>query len=188
MAAPDLEPTPPSLTWQQTLWENGKTVVFSLVIVFIIRMFIAEPRYIPSASMLPTLEEGDRVVVEKVSYYFQPPHQGDVIVFNPPAQLQDWGYLPNQAFIKRVIGTPGHAIAVQNHQVYEDEQALQEPYIFEPPAYEMPSLPIPRETLFVMGDNRNNSNDSHVWGYLPAQNVIGRAVFRFWPLNRMGWI
>ncbi|MGB0563264.1 MAG: signal peptidase I, partial [Spirulinaceae cyanobacterium] len=101
---------------------------------------------------------------------------------------QDWGYLPQQAFIKRVIGTPGHAIAVRDHQVYEDDHQLQEPYILAGPDYEMPSLPIPRESLFVMGDNRNNSNDSHVWGYLPEQNVIGRAVFRFWPPNRVGWV
>ncbi|MGB0562264.1 MAG: signal peptidase I, partial [Spirulinaceae cyanobacterium] len=87
MAASDLEPTPARPRWRELLWENVRMVVTALVIVFIIRLFIAEPRYIPSASMLPTLQEGDRVVVEKVSYYWHPPHQGDVIVFNPPAQL-----------------------------------------------------------------------------------------------------
>ncbi|MEM8641876.1 MAG: signal peptidase I [Cyanobacteria bacterium P01_G01_bin.54] len=188
MAASDSETTPSSPRWRELLWENGKTIGTALIIVAIIRLFIAEPRYIPSGSMLPTLEEGDRVVVEKVSYYWHPPQPGDVIVFNPPAQLQDWGYLPHQAFIKRVIGTPGHAIAVHDRHVYEDDHAIQEPYILEEPNYEMPSLPIPRESLFVMGDNRNNSNDSHIWGYLPQQNVIGRAMFRFWPLNRMGWV
>lgn len=186
MTAPETESNRTESTWKQALWENGKTVLISLVIVFIIRMFIAEPRYIPSTSMLPTLLVGDRVVVEKVSYHFHPPQPRDIVVFNPPQQLQEWGYLPKQAFIKRVIGTPGHAIAVKDHQVYEDSRALQEPYILSGPDYEMPSVAIPSDNLFVMGDNRNNSNDSHVWGYLPEENVIGRAVFRFWPLNRIG--
>jgi signal peptidase I len=181
-------PSEPRSSWRQILWDNAKTVAIALLIVFVIRVWIAEPRFIPSGSMLPTLAEGDRVVVEKVSYRFQSPEQGDIVVFEPPAELQAWGYLRDQAFIKRVIGTAGHIIAVHAHQVYEDAQPLEEPYIAEAPAYEMPELPIPKGALFVMGDNRNNSNDSHIWGYLPEQNVIGRAVFRFWPLDRIGWL
>jgi signal peptidase I len=183
------EPNPSSIPqWRATLWENIKTIAIALLCVFLIRTFLAEPRYIPSDSMLPTLETGDRVVVEKVSYHFHPPTMGDVIVFNPPSLLQDYGYLPKQAFIKRVMATGGHHISVHDDQVYRDDEPLTEPYIAIPPHYEMSDRTIPDHRLFVMGDNRNNSNDSHIWGELPEGNVIGRAVFRFWPPQRIGWL
>jgi signal peptidase I len=168
------------------IWENVQIIVIALILAFLIRTFIAEPRYIPSDSMLPTLEQGDRLVVEKVSYYFRPPQRGEIVVFEPPPQLQMQGYESNQAFIKRVIGTSGETVAVQDGTVYIDRHPLSEPYILEAPNYSLQSVSVPQDRLFVMGDNRNNSNDSHVWGFLPERNVIGRAVFRFWPLNRLG--
>ncbi len=166
--------------------ENTITVVIALILAFLIRVFIAEPRYIPSDSMFPTLLEGDRLVVEKVSYRFHPPVRQDIIVFSPPIQLQTQGYERNQAFIKRVIATPGQTIAVQNGIVYVDNRPLVENYIAEYPSYNLQPVTVPEGTLFVMGDNRNNSNDSHIWGFLPEEDIIGRAVFRFWPLNRFG--
>ena len=93
--------------------ENSTTVLIALTLAFIIRVFIAEPRYIPSESMLPTLETGDRLVVEKVAYKFHAPHRGDIVVFQPPVQLQDLGYEKNQAFIKRAIATAGDTVAVK---------------------------------------------------------------------------
>ena len=166
--------------------ENVQIIAIALVLAFLIRAFIAEPRYIPSDSMLPTLEQGDRLVVEKVSYYFTPPTRGDVVVFEPPEQLQMQGYEQDQAFIKRVIATAGQIVSVVNGRVYLDNQPLQENYILETPNYTLKPVGIPEGQLFVMGDNRNNSNDSHIWGFLPQQKVIGHAVFRFWPLNRIG--
>lgn len=186
--SPDV-PTPERARWPK-LWqgqrENLKVLAVALAIAILIRVFVAEPRFIPSNSMEPTLHIGDRLIVDKVSLLWQPPHQGEVVVFAPPPQLQEIGYDAHQAFIKRVIGEPGETVRVTQGQVYIDQNPLQEGYILEPPHYEMLPLKVPPGYLFVMGDNRNDSNDSHVWGVLPKDNVIGRARFRFWPPNRIG--
>lgn len=182
---PQEQATPGSTIWPQ-LRENLQILAIALVLALLIRTFVAEPRYIPSDSMLPTLEVGDRLVVEKISYHFRDPAIGEIVVFDPPQQLQTLGYTKDQAFIKRVIGTPGQIIQVQEGKVYRNNIPLPEDYIAEPPAYQMQAVQVPEDQLFVMGDNRNNSNDSHVWGFLPKQNVIGHACFRFWPFNRIG--
>lgn len=166
--------------------ENAKIIIIALIFAFLIRSFIAEPRYIPSDSMLPTLEQGDRLVVEKVSYRFHSPHRSDIIVFQPPIQLQLQGYQKDQAFIKRVIGTSGETVAVKDGVVYINNQPLEENYTLKPPNYNLLPIKVPPNQLFVMGDNRNNSNDSHVWGFLPKDNIIGRAIFRFLPFSRIG--
>lgn len=184
---PQNQENPNQKFWRQ-LRENLQIVAIALTLAVLIRVFVAEPRYIPSDSMLPTLAVGDRLVVEKVSYHFRPPATGEIIVFDPPPQLQLQGYSKDQAFIKRIIGTPGQIIQVQNGRVYRNNIPLKENYIAAPPAYQMPPVRVPKGYLFVMGDNRNNSNDSHVWGFLPRQNVIGHACFRFWPFNRMGGV
>lgn len=171
--------------WWASQRDNIQLVTIALVVALLIRMFIAEPRYIPSDSMAPTLEVGDRLVVEKVSYYFRPPTAGEIIVFDPPPQLQSQGYSVGQAFIKRIIGEPGHVIAIRDGVVFLDGQPVQEDYIAEPPRYELRPVKIPDGVFFVMGDNRNNSNDSHVWGFLPRENVIGHAILRFWPPQRI---
>jgi signal peptidase I len=173
----------PDTSWQKA-WnsqrENLQIVIIALGLAILIRAFIAEPRFIPSDSMLPTLDIGDRVVVEKISYYLEPPKTGDIVVFSPPEQLQD------QAFIKRVIGLPGQTVTVNKGLVYLDDKPLVEKYIAEPPKYQWGPYRVPENQYFVMGDNRNNSNDSSRWGFLPKQNIIGRAVVRFWPLERIG--
>jgi signal peptidase I len=178
---------PNSQFWQQTR-ENLKIVAIALALALFIRVFIAEPRYIPSDSMVPTLQVGDRLVVEKISYHFRQPKTGEIIVFSPPQQLQIQGYSKDQAFIKRAIGTPGSTVAVRDGQVYLNDAPLEEDYIAEPPGYELEPVRVPDERLFVMGDNRNNSNDSHIWGFLPQKNLIGHAFFRFWPPSRFGGV
>jgi signal peptidase I len=177
--------TPKPKFWQRTR-ENIQIITIALALALLIRAFVAEPRFIPSDSMLPTLEVGDRLVVEKISYRFRLPATGEIIVFDPPQQLQIQGYAKDQAFIKRVIGTPGQIVQIQDGKVYLNGTPLQEGYIAEPPNYQMEPVRVPENQLFVMGDNRNNSNDSHVWGFLPKQNVIGHACFRFWPFSRIG--
>ncbi len=168
--------------------ENLQILVVALGLALFIRFFIAEPRFIPSDSMFPTLEVGDRLVVEKVAYHFRSPRPGEIVVFDPPQQLLKQGYTVDQAFIKRIVARSGQLIQIQNGRVYVDEQPLEEPYIAEPPEYSFPPVIVPEGTFFVMGDNRNNSNDSHVWGFLPEENIIGRAIFRFWPIDRLGAI
>lgn len=174
-------------TWRG--WQENLTLIaIALTLALLIRTFIAEPRLIPSESMYPTLHIGDRLVVEKVSYRFHPPETGDIVVFQTPPELQRRGYDKNQAFIKRIIGKPGEVISVANGKVYLNGQPLQEDYIAEPPNQPFPTVKIPEDEFFVMGDNRNDSNDSRYWGFLPQQNLIGRATFRFWPLDRIGLI
>lgn len=170
------------------LWENFRILAIALALALLLRLFVAEPRFIPSDSMFPTLEVGDRLVIEKLSYHFHPPHVGDIIVFEPPSQLQLQGYREGQVFIKRVIGQPGQTIQVKEGRVYVNDRPVPETYIAAPPAYSWGPQQVPEQQLFVMGDNRNNSNDSHVWGFLPQQNVIGQAWFRFYPFNRLGFL
>lgn len=196
---PDMEERQKDMTnspqWSQLgrqIRENVQILAIALSLALLLRIFVAEPRYIPSDSMLPTLQVGDRLIVEKISFHFHPPKLGDIIVFEPPKplqkQLQLQGYAQDQAFIKRVIGESGQVVSVQKGQVYINQKPLEENYIAEPPEYQLGSQQVPENQLFVMGDNRNNSNDSHVWGFLPKQNIIGRAFFRFWPLNRIGFV
>jgi signal peptidase I len=167
-----------------------ETFGVALALAFFVRATIAEARYIPSESMRPTLEVGDRLIVEKVSYHFTMPHRGDIVVFNPPERAGGNG----NAFIKRVIGLPGEHMRIHDGKVFVNDKPLTEPYIAEAPMYmepdwdslNMPDGTVPAGCIFVMGDNRNNSQDSHVWGALPIKNIIGETVFRFWPPNRVG--
>jgi signal peptidase I len=170
--------------------EYLETFAVALALAFFVRGTIAEARYIPSESMLPTLEIGDRLIVEKISYRLHLPQRGDIVVFNPPERADPKG----NAFIKRVIGLPGERIDIHDGKVFINGKPLTEPYIMEQPMYRPPDwedlgIPggvIPQGKVFVMGDNRNNSQDSHVWGALPIENIIGDTVFRFWPVNRIG--
>lgn len=180
--------TSTTLSLWKRMGENLQIVVIALFLALLIRTFVAEPRYIPSDSMVPTLQVGDRLVVEKVSYRVYTPATGDIVVFDPPQKLQVQGYAKDQAFIKRVIGIEGNTVAIENGKVYLNNQPLGEDYVAEPPNYQWGPEVIPKDQLFVMGDNRNNSNDSHIWGFLPKKNVIGHACFRFWPLDRIGQV
>ncbi|OUC15672.1 MAG: signal peptidase I [Alkalinema sp. CACIAM 70d] len=168
-------------------WLEGlKTIGLSAFLAIGIRQFVAEARYIPSGSMLPTLQINDRLIVDKVSYKFNSPQRGDIVVFNPTQALEQQNF--HDAFIKRVIGLPGDKVEVKGGRVYINDQALRENYIQEDPQYELPPTIVPEGQYLVLGDNRNNSYDSHYWGFVPKEKIIGRAVVRFWPPNRVGEI
>ncbi|GAB4212527.1 MAG: signal peptidase I [Synechococcales cyanobacterium] len=198
---PPPPPAPKPESGKQALRENIVTIALALLLAFGLRTFVAEARWIPSDSMLPTLAEGDRLVVEKLSYRFGDPQRGDIVVFNPPAQLNF-----NGAYIKRLVGLPGDRIQVQpGVGLFINGVLVDEPYIQDAPAYTLQTLKdigtscglpspdgdpdaaivVPANTYFLMGDNRNNSQDSHCWGFLPKDNIIGRTLFRWWPLNRL---
>jgi len=242
---------------QNVLIEGGKTLALSLILALGIRSFIAEARFIPSGSMLPTLEIDDRLIIEKVSYHFNAPQRGDIIVFTPPdtaSRCSPNVKLPiKDAYIKRTIGLPGEEVRFENGRVYIDGKLLSEDYIKDiphpvPPLEEQvkingdrvyingqplpddyvktladASVPldkqvkieggrvyingrplpanyvqefvgspfppttvtVPEDAYWVLGDNRNGSCDSRVWGFVSKENIIGRAVVRFWPINRM---
>ncbi len=161
-----------------------KTFATAAVLAFGIRTFVAEARYIPSSSMEPTLEINDRLIIEKISYLVRSPQRGDVVVFSPTETLKEQKF--KDAFIKRVIGLPGDTVEVKGGRVYVNGQALREKYIEEAPEYKYGPVTVPEDQYLVLGDNRNNSYDSHYWGFVPRKNLIGRAVVRFWPLNRLG--
>jgi signal peptidase I len=168
--------------WMEAL----KTIGLSLFLALGIRQFVAEARYIPSESMVPTLEVNDRLIIEKISYLVHPPQREDIIVFWPNDKLRQQQPKLKDAFIKRLIGLPGEKVEVRAGKVYINDQPLQEQYIEAPPDYEWGPEIVPKDSYLVLGDNRNNSYDSHFWGYVPRQNIIGRAAFRFWPPTRVG--
>lgn len=168
------------------LVEIAKTLAMAVVLSIGIRTFVAEARYIPSSSMEPTLQINDRLIIEKVSYRFSKPQRGDVIVFNATPALEAQNF--REAFIKRIIGLPGDTVAVKNGQVIVNGKVLREFYIKEPPNYEYGPVKVPENEYLVLGDNRNNSYDSHYWGFVPEDKIIGRAIIRFWPPQRIGMI
>lgn len=166
-------------------WIEGvKTIALSVILAFGIRTFVAEARWIPSGSMEPTLQIDDRLIVDKISYRFNSPQRGDIVVFNPTDTLKEQKF--KDAFIKRIIGLPGEEVQVKGGRVYVNGQPLRENYIADKPNYEWGPRTVPPGSYLVLGDNRNNSYDSHYWGFVPRENIIGRAVVRFWPLSRVG--
>jgi signal peptidase I len=171
----------------ENFWlESIKTLGTAAILAFGIRTFVAEARYIPSASMQPTLQINDRLIIEKISYHFQQPARGDVVVFEPTDALIQQNF--KDAFIKRIIGLPGDQVEVNNGIVYVNSEALKENYIQDQPDYQYGPVVVPDGQYLVLGDNRNNSYDSHFWGFVPKDKLIGNAVFRFWPPNRIGFI
>lgn len=164
--------------------EIAQTLALSLALAFGIRVFVAEARYIPSGSMLPTLEVNDRLIIDKLSYDFHSPQRGDIVVFNPTDTLEKQHF--HDAFIKRIIGLPGEKVEVKDGRVYINDRPLEEKYIEQRPNYRFGPVIVPPNQYLVLGDNRNDSYDSHYWGFVPRDRIIGRAVLRFWPLNRIG--
>ena len=165
----------------RSIFEIVEVVVIALILSWVLRTFVVEARVIPTGSMLNTIQLQDRVVVDKLFFKWSDVKRGDIVVFHPPERANS-----KDDFIKRVIGLPGEKIEVRNEKVFVDGQPLDESYILEKPRYQYGPQIIPKDSFFVMGDNRNNSADSHEWGMLPASNVTGRALFRYWPLNRFG--
>ena len=165
-------PVEEKTNWGRFLMDIVETVILAVVLFVGINAVSARVR-VDGFSMRPTLEDGEFLLVDKVSYFFGDVKRGDIIVFHFPLN-------PDEELIKRVIGLPGDRIVVQNNQVFVNGQLLNEPYIFPAPLYSGEWLVLD-DHLFVLGDNRNNSNDSKDWGMLPAENVVGKAVLIYWP-------
>ncbi|MDJ0508552.1 MAG: signal peptidase I [Crocosphaera sp.] len=174
------QPSKPENPWI----ELAQTVVTAVVLALGIRTFVAEARYIPSSSMEPTLQINDRLIIEKLSYHFREPIRGDVVVFNPTEALKAQDF--HDAFIKRIIGLPGETVEVKIGKVLVNGEEITETYIAEDPNYDYGPVKVPEGQYLVLGDNRNNSYDSHYWGFVPQDKIIGKAFVRFWPFNRLG--
>ncbi len=156
-----------------------ETLVLSALLFFAINAVSARIR-VDGYSMEPTLHTGEFVIVNKLAYKLDGPQIGDVIVFRYPRD-------PEQEYIKRVIGLPGDKIIITNGMVYVNGQTLAEPYIAAAPSYQS-DWTVPEDSLFVLGDNRNNSSDSHNWGPVPLEYVIGKALLVYWPPEEWGLI
>ncbi|MCP9849409.1 signal peptidase I [Cyanobium sp. Morenito 9A2] len=158
-----------------------------VTVALLLRTWVIEPRWIPSGSMLPGLQLQDRILVEKLRPRLGGPLPIDtIVVFSPPEPLLRAGYDPGAALIKRVVGVAGDVIEVRQGQLLRNGEAVEEPWISAPMAYQLPPLTVPDDQLLVLGDNRNASLDSHLWGPLAMDHVIGTAVLRYWPLDRLG--
>jgi signal peptidase I len=157
-------------------------LLVSFVLVFgFVRPFVVEAFWIPSASMVPTLKYGDRVLVNKFIYRFTEPERGDVVVFK---SVQD----DQQDLIKRVVGVPGDKISVRGGRLFVNDELQREPYVnkkMPDRSFAAPTT-VPENHVFVMGDNRANSQDSRVFGPVPKENIEGEAFLRFWPPGRIG--
>jgi signal peptidase I len=156
-------------------------------VALLLRWLVVEPRWIPSGSMLPTLQLQDRILVEKIRprlHAALPP--GTVVVFHPPAALVEAGYDHAAALIKRVVAGPGDQVEVSQGRLLRNGTPLEPDWSPVAMTYDFGPFTVPPEHLLVLGDNRNASLDSHLWGPLPRQEVIGTAIWRYWPLSRFG--
>ena len=189
---------------QQTksfLKETLYIVVISLIIVLPIRAFIAQPYIVSGASMDNTYQDGNYLIVDEISYRFNEPKRGDVIVLKAPAsalELQKLAVTKNVDYIKRIIGLPGETVEINGDEVKiyntenPDGKVLSEPYINIDKNVASPfsdiklKITLKAGEYFVMGDNRHNSSDSRLWGILPRANIIGKSFIRLFPFNEIG--
>lgn len=180
----------------------------AFVIAFLVKTFVAQAFFIPSESMVHTLEKGDRVLVSRISYKLHNPRRGDIVVFTSPFETEgssDEPSLPSRVlhtilesvglrqpstedFIKRVIALPGETVEGKEGKIYINGRQLVEPYLADDPFGSFPAKTIPEGEVWVMGDNRNSSSDSRVFGPIKESKIVGRAILRIWPPNRVGFL
>ncbi len=154
------------------------TLLMAVVIFFAVQSTV-QTFVVVYSSMQPTFQEGQRLLVNKAAYLFGQPSRGDVIIFKAPGSRTG-------DFIKRVIGLPGDVVEVKGRAVYVNGSKLSEPYIKDPPAYTLTPQTIPADDYFVLGDNRNNSDDSHAGYLVTRQSIIGKAWVSTWPPSKWG--
>jgi signal peptidase I len=182
------EPTPEIVEEQPHLWKNlltaarevVETIILTLIIFFLIQLVARNFRVVGS-SMEPNLHDGQHLIVDKLSYRFHLPERGDIVVFHFPRD-------PSRDYIKRIIGLPGETVEIRQEQVYINGQILEEPYRTNPVSYSLKPMLVGPDEFFVLGDNRDSSSDSHNWGMLPKDEVIGKAWLSYWPPSQWGLV
>jgi signal peptidase I len=171
-------------TWSAA-WEFIRFMLLVAVIVVGVRVFVAQPFVVSGTSMVPTFQNSDYLIIDELTYRFQEPNRGDVIVFHPPTDVKTY-------YIKRVIGLPGDTVSIANSVItitnaaYPEGKILSEDYITTDSLNDNFSVTVPEGQYFVMGDNRPASYDSRRWGLLPKDNITGRALLRLFPFNKIG--
>jgi signal peptidase I len=165
--------------WFRLLAEVLQTVLIAGALFLLVNLLTARIR-VEGSSMEPSLHDGEFVVVNRLAYRWNPPERGDIVVFRFPLN-------PTRRFIKRIIALPGDVVQVSDGRVYVNGLAQDEPYTAAAPRY-TGEWRLAEGEVFVLGDNRNNSEDSHEWGPLPMQNIIGKAVLVYWPIGEIGVI
>jgi signal peptidase I len=169
--------------WANEIWDWTKSILIAFVIAYLIRYFLFERTVVIGPSMMPTLYSGEQLITNKAVYLLRKPQRGEIVILRYPAD-------PSQYFIKRVIAIEGDQIEIINGQVYVNDELLHEPYIKEPPYKGFPKKAVPADTVFVLGDNRNNSEDSRFpsVGFVPLSHIPGKAALRVYPFNRFGTV
>jgi len=158
-----------------------KAIAFALILALAIRGYVFEPMMVPTGSMIHTIEIGDRLLVNKFIYRFEPLKRGDIVVFKYPDD-------PKQIFVKRLMGIGGDVIEIKDGTLYRNNVVVPEPYLKEPMLGNFGPYRVPEGEYFMMGDNRNNSKDSRFWEnkFVTRDLIVGKATYRIWPLNRIG--
>ena len=165
-----------------------ETIVVALSVFVVVYLFIIQPHEVKGSSMEPSFQNNEYIITDKLSYRFGNPQRGDVVIFKAPIN-------PDVDYIKRIIGLPGEKVKISQSKVYIDDKLLDEPYLEEitplfPGGFvqEGITIDIPIDHYFVMGDNRPHSSDSREFGPIPRKSIVGKAIFRYWPINELGLI
>ncbi len=171
---PESNQRPPWRRVSRSLWEFGKTLLVAFILAQLIMVSVAQAFQVEQYSMEPTLLPHDRVLVNKFLYRFRPPQRGDVIVLRYPLNQQ-------RNYIKRIIGLSGETLQLKDGKLYINGRIIREPYLHEAPQGSYGPFTVPADSVFVMGDNRNNSEDSRSFGPLKKELIVGQALFIYWP-------
>lgn len=185
--APSAPSTPSARRVPKSLFEWSIIIVSAVVLSLLVRLFVFQTFFIPSASMEPTLLIGDRIIVNKLSVDFGSIHRGDIVVFKAPPAEHCGDAVAD--LVKRVIGVPGDHLTSKGNTIYVNGQPLKENWPhYEPLGGAIGTVTVPANSYFMMGDNHPDSCDSRMWGTVPKSDIIGKVFLRVWPLSRFAWI
>jgi len=167
--------------------EWAQSIAVALLMTLVIRTYVVQAFKIPSGSMRPTLMEGDKLFVSKYLYRFKPPQRGDIIVFKYPQDMK-------KDFIKRLVASEGETVEIRDGKILVDGKPLEDLgtfgkfyyYNHDPFGGPYEKIRVPKDSYYVLGDNSANSTDSRFWGFVPKKNIVGKAIFRWWPPRRIG--